>query len=333
MQCYALNNYGADWFFAGQMVMVTSLNDFRIAYLVLAHDNPKHLGRLLEQLVSDNTQVFLHIDARSNLSDFQVAINKYDNSQLHVLKERSIVWWGEFSMVESAFKLLECALSSEKVADVFFLLGGSHYPLYSQSQIRKYLFTHNTRIFIDLFEFPNSNKNLRRLTTYPILRRKKLLKIFAVGNRQIDKTGIPLKIKEYFKPEYMRDMQYYCGEQWWVLSQDAAIYTWEFYRKNTRFVQFFKHTLVPDEMFVHTIIGNSRYRENASDCSTFVEWNDQNGQMERGYHPMVLTAAEMKQLGKLRTQPFEFLMARKFNDQSQDVCRAIRNSEYGWSFL
>ena len=48
-----------------------------IAYLILAHDNPYHLRRLVNALSSDSSVFFIHIDKKSSFSDFNLIGGKH----------------------------------------------------------------------------------------------------------------------------------------------------------------------------------------------------------------------------------------------------------------
>ena len=42
----------------------------KIAYIVLAYKNPDQLGRLFQKLINKDSAFYLHIDKKSNISDF-----------------------------------------------------------------------------------------------------------------------------------------------------------------------------------------------------------------------------------------------------------------------
>jgi hypothetical protein len=42
----------------------------KIAYLILAHNNPGHLSRLTRALTAQNNAVFIHIDKKADIRPF-----------------------------------------------------------------------------------------------------------------------------------------------------------------------------------------------------------------------------------------------------------------------
>ena len=66
----------------------------KIAYLILAHKNPRHLQRLINALQYDNTAFFIHVDAKvNNLDEFKL-FKSFDN--VYFIKRRVDVQWGAF---------------------------------------------------------------------------------------------------------------------------------------------------------------------------------------------------------------------------------------------
>lgn len=107
----------------------------KIAYLVLAHNNPKHLLRLIKSLSSNSSSFFIHIDSKSNLSEFA----GIDGGSINFLQDRIPVYWGDFSQVEAILCLIRTALSRPEIYDYFVLLSGVDYPLKSVAYIENFL--------------------------------------------------------------------------------------------------------------------------------------------------------------------------------------------------
>jgi hypothetical protein len=95
----------------------------RIAFLILAHQDPTHLERLCRALQGQST--FVHVDSRA--ADFPLSrIARIPGvSVIHPCRP---VYWGDFSMVEATLSLLSQARQSGTF-DRFVLLSGSCYPV------------------------------------------------------------------------------------------------------------------------------------------------------------------------------------------------------------
>lgn len=96
-----------------------------IAYLIMAHEVNDELKLLIESLLSDQrARLYVHIDAK--LTD--LGWLSQDIDKVEVLRNRKIVNWGGFSVVEATLLLLKAALL-DKENERFVLLSGSCFPL------------------------------------------------------------------------------------------------------------------------------------------------------------------------------------------------------------
>ena len=159
----------------------------KIAYLVLAHRNPKLIRKVVECLSCENVSFFVHIDAK-------VAINQFDSirrDNVVFVDKRIPVYWGEFSQTQAIFLLIEQALAAPQRYDCLVLLSGSDFPLRSGRYVRKFLEANLECEFITLFKLPVPGMPISRINTLrfpstrPILRF--LFRAFAkVGLAQRD---------------------------------------------------------------------------------------------------------------------------------------------------
>ncbi len=65
----------------------------------------------------------------------------------------------------------------------------------------------------------------------------------------------------------------YAGSQWWALSREAILHILDFVATKRRFVDFYKRSLIPDEMFFQTILGNSPFKERVARNITYADWS------------------------------------------------------------
>lgn len=73
----------------------------KIAYLIAAHTDPKHLGRLIEALnINGHTDFYVHLDKRVELNVFQTEANiKIGN--VTWISDRVIAKWGGIHNVDT----------------------------------------------------------------------------------------------------------------------------------------------------------------------------------------------------------------------------------------
>jgi hypothetical protein len=103
----------------------------RIAYLILAHRQPQHVGALINQLDDGNARVFLHIVAKSDIAAFRQAIR---SERAVLLDQRLPIHWGGWNMVQATLDLLRRA-HQEGESTYYQLLSDSCYPLKSNVEI------------------------------------------------------------------------------------------------------------------------------------------------------------------------------------------------------
>jgi hypothetical protein len=289
-----------------------------IAYLILAHDNPRHLSRLLSALASPTSAFFVHIDKKSTV-EFGHALAA---ESVTFSSERFAVHWGDFSMVEATLSLMNQALSDRRRFDRLVLLSGVDYPVRSPAYIESFLQRHGDVEFISMVRMPSlaADKPLRRLTSFHPSPDETLLRSFT--RRALRKLRLTPRERDFGK--VLGDLVPYAGWQWWALTRGACEHIQRFCAANPRIVSFFRGTQIPDEMLFQTIIANSPYQTKVRRNLTFADWTA--GRRS----PALLAREDVQRLAS--TTGFgpddvygdgEILFARKFSDQTQDAVDAL----------
>lgn len=102
----------------------------KVAFLILAHTQPDHLGKLLKALSCDWAHAFVHVDKKSaNFSQFVKASPQNGRITFLSASERINVSWSAFSVVAATLKLLNSALESGEKFHRFCLLSGADFPI------------------------------------------------------------------------------------------------------------------------------------------------------------------------------------------------------------
>src|SRR5262249_59211657 len=124
----------------------------RVAYLVLAHANPRHFARLVRALQTSRARMFVHIDAKSDLRLF--AQSSTSRGFVRFSSNRVDARWGSFSLVQASLNLLTEAHHGLDEIDYFVLLSGADYPLRSARYIKAFLEEHRGMQFMNLVKLP-----------------------------------------------------------------------------------------------------------------------------------------------------------------------------------
>ncbi len=294
-----------------------------IGYLILAHANPKHLERLLDTILTPGSMAFVHLDKKTPIDDFRHLTQRED---VELIEERVPVSWGGFSVVQATLNLIKAAKASGQRFEYFSLISGTHYPVRSPQALHAYLAENKGREFISITAVPNeaAQKDYERFRL--IFIDKGYHRRFGLPQAVttfIVKVIDKLKFHRKFEP-VLGDHKPYAGWQWWMLSDDAINYIIEWIDQHPEIVKFFGKTLVPDESFFHTIIGNSPFMPKTKRDLTFSYWR-----APEVPHPEWLTEAHLEQLyddGLTVTDWYgtgDVYFARKFGDDSTAVVDSI----------
>ena len=297
----------------------------KIAYLILAHTHPLHLTRLISALQTEHTHIFVHIDKKS-----QDMICPPITNTITSIKDTVTVNWGGFSVVQATLNLLQEATASGEY-DYFILLSGADYPLRSNASISRFLQRYKGKEFINLYKMPEANKTLDRIEYFYIEKKFKFANPFLTKRANTfmrvlnKKLRTPLLKRRY--PQQYAHFTLYAGSQWWALSKQCVDYVLQFITRNPEYKKFYQHTRVPDEMFFHTIIGNSPFKKNVVGALIYADWVT--GSSSHPGHPATITLRHLPLLSQKMVPTSNEngekrpLFARKFTDDSQEIITEI----------
>jgi len=220
-----------------------------IAYLILAHQHPLALKKLIDKLSMGCAHFFVHIDKKKDIKEFQSVVT---NVNVVFLKgrERVKVSWGGFSQVAATLNLIQAAKKHYKIFDRYCLLSGSCYPIKNNEEIRTRLASNIEYIRIDnIINGSNGDIHFDNITYY-----------WFMDWPSIIKNALKRKVK---RNAYTGFDSYY-GSQWWCLTRDCIDYVMMFVNNNIDYMKFHKYTLCADEIFFASIIKNSPFANNIS---------------------------------------------------------------------
>jgi hypothetical protein len=291
----------------------------RIAYLILAHNNPAHLQRLVQRLAGPESSFYVHIDAKSNLDEFAGL-----TPAVTFCARRVNCAWGDISLVEATLELMRCASSAPGGFDRFVLLSGACYPLQTVEYINSFFERSRTTEFIEVFPLPNAEfkKPLERLTRYSIPKGKPLARFRWPFQHFLNRV---LPLRDYERALAGREPV--CGSQWWCLSGDAVRHVLDVTAREPALYRFCKFVDCPDEFYIQAILWNSPFKAHISHSLTFTHWmpgKDSPELLDASYLPRF--AGPVLRDSESNNSPGEkgeVLFARKFSDASTSVLDAI----------
>ena len=267
-----------------------------VGYVVLAYKRPEQVGRLLRWIAGPHSAVAIHVDRSTDETIFRELRREAADHPDVQFVPRVRTHWGGFGLVKATLRCMEHLVRTSNV-DYVLLLTGQDYPVRSPAAIRGTLAEANGRSFLHHSPIPYAawgpEGGVNRLENW-----------YHVGRRRF-----------HFRPPWRRatpgGLQPYGGEAYWCLARPAAEHVLRFTGQNRAFMRFFEHVFIPDEIFFHTIVANSPFRDAlVNDTLHFVDW-------EADPAPAILTSAHYERIvrsGKLFARKFDLTVDERVLD-------------------
>ena len=277
------------------------INMNRHAYLIIAHHQFSLLEKLIRLLDNERNDIYIHIDKKVKNFDEQPFYKAVKYSKIYFVK-RIAVSWGAFSQIKCEMELLKSAVSGSY--QYYHLISGADLPLKKQSEIHNFFEKNNGCEYVQFDSETVDNNVFERLKFYyPFqeyyVSKGKIVRFIANKLLGIQKR---LKINRLRKSNLVLQK----GPNWFSITHELAQYILSCDKQiNT----MFKWTSCCDEVFVQTIVANSKFKnnlyfngeeDNQLGCIRYIDW-------KRGY-PYIFRKGDYDQL---IGSPFFF--ARKFD--------------------
>ncbi len=128
------------------------------AFCIMAHKNPEQLNLLISLLDYSMSDIYLHIDKKSNIKDEDIVHPKISN--LYFVP-RNDIRWGDVSQVKTEIELYEATQNSSQEYSFVHLLSGEDLPIKNIKEIIEYFDANPNTEFIDCSDYPEQIKRLQ----------------------------------------------------------------------------------------------------------------------------------------------------------------------------
>lgn len=264
-------------------------------------DDP--LLEILQQLDAPGHDFFIHIDLKAGSIDEQRARSKVQFSNITFV-ERMKVTWGGFSQIKLEVKLLKAASEKEKY-DCYHLLSGQDFPVKTNQQIDEFFIKNREKNFLEVsnrIESQNPDRYRLRYQQYHLLQDKLIGK-----KRNIFKyiDFLSCYIQRYIGINRARGLTIQSGSNWFSITDDLVQYV---LNHEDWIVKHFNYTYCCDELFIQSLISNTRFMKTLSANLRYVDfiWKS-----KHNLTPRFLTSNDLS----LIKNP-NYLFARKFTTNS-----------------
>ena len=257
----------------------------RIAYLIIAHNEPEQLGQFVARLKADYSDIFIHIDAKKNIADFKQAIP--DGCAVTFIEKRLNVNHGGYSLAKAMLELLKAATKDDKY-DYYQTLSGLDYPIKNRDSIlAKYQSSPDTN-YISHYELTDGAPLSQNIYEYHfvdyIAPLPAKLKHYAAKARKIVN-------KVLGKRKFIKGYTPYRGSQWFAITREAAnaVITFLETDEGKRYQKFWRFSWGSDEIFFQTLILHLGFRQ-LEPYLHYVDWSKDRE------NPAILDERDLEQL-------------------------------------
>ena len=235
----------------------------KIAYLITAYKDEKQLARLIEALMCEETDFYIHIDKKVNDLPFKQELEQFKQRKEGVIRfvelpNRVRVHWGGYSQVKAQLGLIREMLQTKVDYDWCINLTGTDFPIMSNGEIKECLEKQNGKALIKGYQLDrlygtqkeeNAKDRIRKYWFFdiePVILRKVISKTATI----IQKV---LKINR--RPGLERMPWKFCyGSEYWALPFEVVRKVYQEYTKDVELQKVLKTAFVPSEFWVQTTL-------------------------------------------------------------------------------
>lgn len=221
------------------------------AYLIIAHNKFEQLKILLRLLDHKNHDFFIHIDKKAvdfDETDIRKVV-KYSNV---IFTKRIKVTWGGYSQIRCELLLLKEATAYGNY-EYYHLLSGVDLPIKKSDDI--YKFFHGKR-GVNFLSIKHYEKVPLNRVKYHYFFQEKVGRTNGISKKI---QNLLLTIQKKLKVNRCRKSVHYAfGSNWFSITDELARYV---LIKISWIKNNFKRTICADEIFLQTIVANSKFND------------------------------------------------------------------------
>jgi len=297
-----------------------------INYIILAHQEPQLVRRLIERLQHRNSHFYLHIDGNVDIYPFTKALSHLTNITFLLKEWRVATFWSDISCVKATLNAFQLMLANKR-SGYSVLLSGQDYPLKSNAAIHAFLKQNYGKNFIDGFSLPakegiwGKHRGMDRLHfyNYHLYHNQKYnLAIPTIHHSSFYQPKTLLKILQLYKqkPKEIKNLrkkrlfpayiQPYGGSQWWALPMETVQRIHDFTRGHPDYYSYHTHTHVPDEIFFQSIVHSLYPKDQIANSLTYTNWTNMSRPL-----PLTFLEEDFQEISNCKKK----LFARKFSEK------------------
>jgi len=280
----------------------------RLAHLILAHDRPLQLERLIKRLIYADTDIYIHLDGKCDMAAYS-QVQGLEN--VFFIANRTTITWANYSMVTATINSFSEILNTGNTYSHINLLSGRDYPLKDAGTIQQFLFDNPDTTFMRYkhvykdWEETTSRFNLYSFGDYEFPFK---YKIQGILNKVLPARKLPNKLEPYG------------FSQWFTITPVCAKYVIDYLEKHRAVKRFFRMTWGVDELVFQTILLNSPLKDKVvNNHLRYIKFKN------KASNPDILTLADKDALiasGKFYARKFDAEVDEKILDYLDEMADA-----------
>lgn len=224
----------------------------KVTYIILAHNEPQFLKRIVECLSKEQANVLVHYDLKASRDDYSQLIEHFSEETNVEFISKVKGEWGKWSLVEATLEALNHIAQSDWSQDYVHLMSGVEYPIKSIESLSQFL-GENNYDFIESVDFTKkqwvrAGLEAERFQYFYPYSYQKPSKVFDEFLELQKSIGVKRKPPLEIEPRL--------GSQWWTLRWSTCLSILSFLKKNPQVTEYFETTLIPDESFFQTMVAH-----------------------------------------------------------------------------
>lgn len=237
-----------------------------VAHFILVHNHPDQLCRLVNRLSYQDTVFFIHVDLKSNIKEFELALANEPN--VRFIQDRVDIQWATYSMVQATINGFKEIVSSGLNIDYVNLLSAQDYPIKSSKDFHTFLKDHPNKAFMHCLDVETEwTEAISRVKKYhfnhwrlPGKFKIQHLVNFIFPSRKMPEGLIPVG-----------------RSQWFTITLKHVVFLIKRLESSPKIVKFFSYTWAPDELIFQTLLYNSSFKEDVvRNNLRYIDWSEGN---------------------------------------------------------
>lgn len=227
-------------------------------FLIHAHKDLAQLNTLVGQLCDADFDIWVNLDRKSAIDPRAV------HPAARLVTRRIDVRWGDFSQVEATLNSLREIVDATPVFDKVVFLSAQDFPLLPNALLKQELGKVAGHELLDVVPVGAHGWPVAFRYEYFHCRGGPARLACALANRTLGLLGRRRRMPHGMTP--------FGGSSWWALSRDCVREVLA--RADDRAtLRFFRTVLCPDELFFHTLVMNSPFRDRVlGNNFRYIQW-------------------------------------------------------------